>query len=77
MKSHEALIEILAIMDSKKEIEAFLFDLLSQEERKECSRRLDVAHRLHAGESYKHIEDETGMSSTTIARISKFLHGEK
>ena len=77
MKPLNDIVNILATLDSKSSIEAFLFDLTSPEERTELSRRFEVAHMLDSGVSYKKIEEKTGMSSTTIARISKFLQGEK
>ena len=41
----------------------------------EFTQRLDIAKRLGQKESYKKIETETGASSTTIARVAKFLNG--
>ncbi|MBT3729563.1 hypothetical protein HOF65_06110 [bacterium] len=39
----------------------------------EFSRRFEVAKMLDEKISYSLIEEKTNMSSTTIARISKFL----
>ena len=66
----------LSQMNDENEVYAFLRDLLSEWEIREFANRLQVAGMLEAGCSYKKIEDETKMSSTTIARISKFLKGE-
>jgi TrpR-related protein YerC/YecD len=57
------------------ELFSFLRDLLTEAEILEFSQRLDIARRLHQKESYKKIEAETGVSSTTIARVAKFLKG--
>jgi len=63
-------------LHTKHEVFAFLRDLLTEDEIVEFSLRLDIAKRLSQGENYKHIEQETGASSTTIARVAKFLKGE-
>jgi uncharacterized protein YerC len=42
----------------------------------EFSLRFDIAQRLFQGENYKQIEKETWASSTTIARVAKFLKWE-
>lgn len=67
---------ILARMESEDEVYSFLRDLLSESEIREFSARFRVARLLQEWVSYKKIEESTGMSSTTIARISKFLKGE-
>lgn len=51
----------------------FFFDLLTEEELKDFARRWKVAKMLSKKISFSQIEEETGMSSTTIARISKWL----
>jgi TrpR-related protein YerC/YecD len=53
-----------------------LRDLMTEVEIIDFSQRLDVAMRLRKWESYKQIENITGVSSTTIARVGKFLNGE-
>lgn len=63
-------------LKTKQEVFAFLRDLLTEDEIVEFSLRLDIAKRLSQGENYKHIEKETWASSTTIARVAKFLKGE-
>lgn len=68
--------EILARTDSPDRVFAFLRDMLSEKEIVEFSRRFKVAKMLSEGASYSVIENGTGMSSTTIARVSKFLSGE-
>jgi len=63
-------------LQTKHEVFAFLRDLLTEDEIVEFSLRLEIAKRLHAGENYKKIEQETGASSTTIARVGKYLKWE-
>ncbi|MBC7504004.1 hypothetical protein H7169_03455 [Candidatus Gracilibacteria bacterium] len=64
----------LATTDNPDSIYHFLRDLLSENEIIEFSRRFEVAILLDQKISYTEIEKQTGMSSTTMARISKFLH---
>lgn len=66
----------LSKMDSKERIFEFMLDLLTEKEILEFSRRFEVAKMLEDGISYARIEKKTGMSSTTIARISKALNSE-
>ncbi len=66
----------LSKMDSKERIFEFMLDLLTEKEILEFSRRFEVAKMLDDGISYARIEKKTGMSSTTIARISKALNSE-
>jgi TrpR-related protein YerC/YecD len=68
------IITVLSKMNDKTKIFNFLRDLLSEKEILEFSNRFKVAQMLEEKLSYKQIEKETKMSSTTIARISKFLN---
>jgi len=63
-------------MDNKNDIFDFLRDLLSEKEILEFSNRFQVAQMLENKISYKEIEKQTWTSSTTIARIAKFLNWE-
>jgi len=67
------IVSYLAMTSDKVEVFNFLRDLLSEKEMVEFSRRFQVAKLLSNKVSYAQIEQQTGMSSTTIARISKFL----
>lgn len=69
----EALLDVLARMDDKETLFALLEDLFTIREIKETSQRLTVARMLDAGKSYAAIEQATGASATTIARVSKCL----
>jgi TrpR-related protein YerC/YecD len=60
-------------LKTKHDVFCFLKDLLTEDEIAEFSLRLEIARRLHEGENYKKIEQETGASSTTIARVTKYL----
>ncbi len=62
---------------TKNECEKFLRDLLTISEIKTLSERLKIANFLNKGYTYKEIEKITGTSSTTIARINRWLeYGE-
>ncbi len=69
----EDLLSVLAELDDKDVIFALLEDLFTIREIRETSQRLAVAKLLDAGKSYTSIEDATGASATTIARVSKCL----
>ena len=69
----EALLDVLAGMDDKDTLFALLEDLFTIREIRESSQRLAVARMLDDGRSYTQIEEATGASATTIARVSKCL----
>ena len=60
-------------LKNEKECKSFLRDLLTEAELKEFINRWKVAQMLDKQVPYEEISKETGMSSTTIARISKWL----
>jgi len=72
-KEVSALVDALLSNQTKTEAYAFLRDLLTFEELVEFANRWKVANMLTGKIPYSKIEKETGMSSTTIARISKWL----
>ncbi|MFK7780330.1 MAG: YerC/YecD family TrpR-related protein [Candidatus Gracilibacteria bacterium] len=76
IKYSENIITVLSKIDDKMEVFEFIRDLLSEKEILEFSRRFEVAKMLEEKVSYSKIEEKTKMSSTTIARISKYLNGE-
>jgi TrpR-related protein YerC/YecD len=61
-------------LKTTEECKKFLEDLLTSTELKEFSNRWQVARMLDAKVPYEEIVRVTGMSSTTIARISKWLN---
>lgn len=69
----DALLTVLARMDNVDELFSLLEDLFTVREIKESSQRLAVARLLSAGKSYAQVEEQTGASATTIARVSKCL----
>ncbi len=70
------ILTVLSKIDSKDRLFEFLLDLMTEKEILEFSRRFEVAKMLDLGMSYSRIEKKTGMSSTTISRISKSLNSD-
>ncbi len=70
------LLHVFAALDDEDTIFCLLEDLFTIREIRETSQRLSVARLLADGKSYTAIEEATGASATTIARVSKCLsHG--
>jgi TrpR-related protein YerC/YecD len=64
---------ILALQDMN-EAKSFFRDLLTENELNEFASRWKAAQMLSDKISYSKITQETGLSSTTVARISKWLN---
>ena len=67
------LLAVLVSIDDEDAMYALLEDLFTIREIRESSQRLAVARMLDTGKSYAQIEEATGASATTIARVSKCL----
>ena len=63
----------LVALKNPKEAEAFLKDLCSEGETGEMAARLKAAQLLDQGQTYTAVTEATGLSSTTIARVSLCL----
>lgn len=72
-KEVEALLAAVLELRNAAEARRFFRDLLTEAELKEFANRWEAARLLAQGVSYVEIEKRTGMSSTTIARIQKWL----
>lgn len=70
------LVQALVALESPREAECFLRDLMTEGELIECAKRFKAAEMLADGISYGVIQKETGFSSTTIARVAKWLNGD-
>ena len=64
-----ALLQLRKLRDAKR----FLRDLMTEDEIHMVVLRWRVAGSLAAGKTYHEIEADTGLSSRTIARISRWL----
>ena len=70
----EDLLGAVILLRTKAEAKKFLRDLLTEEELMEFGKRWEVAKLLHKKMSYIKIVEKTGLSSTTVARVSRWLH---
>lgn len=73
-KDTKELVKAILAINTEAEAQKFLGDLLTPAEVKEFANRWKVARMLDAKVPYEEIERVSGMSSTTIARISKWLN---
>lgn len=67
------LLEAILLLKNRPEAKRFFRDLLTEDEIIEFGRRWKVARMLDRKVSYSAIEKTTGLSSKTIARISRWL----
>ncbi len=73
----EYLANALCSFDNAAQTERFLIDLCTPAELRALSERWHVAKLLDAGElSYREINARTGVSTTTIGRVARFLNEE-
>ena len=73
---NKGLVEALLSLRNRDEAERFLRDLLTEEEIAEFAKRFEAAKLLNADVPYSQIQKLTGLSATTIARVSKWLQGD-
>ena len=74
---NKRLLKAILSLKSSDEAGRFLRDLLTQEEIEEFARRFQAAEMLAETIPYSVIEKKTGLSSTTVARVSKWLNGKE
>lgn len=71
------LCDVLAKLDDKDEVYAFLKDICTPQEVKALAERWRVCRLLERGDlSYREIHQLTGASLTTIGRVARFLRTE-
>ena len=73
-KQVDELVRLLVNVTDKTAVENILLDMFTLREIRELASRLQVAKMLNAKMSYAEIEHQTGVSATTIARVSKCLN---
>lgn len=71
------LVHALSLLESDREVEAFLCDLCTPREICDFAQRLQVARFLDEGAPYVEVQARTGASSTTVSRVSKALNGNR
>jgi TrpR-related protein YerC/YecD len=76
-KENKRLIQAILAIKTENEAERFLRDLMTKKEIEEFSKRLRAAEMLTEKIPYSTIEKETGLSSTTVARVAKWLKGKE
>ena len=74
-KENNQFLNAILALESKDEAKRFLRDLMTEGEIEEFSKRLEAARLLSRNTQYSAIIELTGLSSTTVARISKWLKG--
>lgn len=71
---NKELVKTILALQTEKEVANFLRDLLTEQEIIEFAKRWKTARLLNNKVSYLEIEKQTGLSSTTIARVSQWLN---
>ena len=75
--SEDALYSSHASIESADEAQRYIADLCTPGEIRALSERWHVARLLNETDlSYREIHQETGVSTTTIARVARFLNNE-
>ena len=69
--NYTELFSIINKLSGEEEVKNFFVDLCSQSELDSMAQRLTAAKLLINGETYENIIKATGISSTTLSRISK------
>jgi len=69
----DRLVEALLSLENVEEAYRFLEDVLTIQEMKSITQRLEVAVMLRAKETYQEIVRKTGASTTTIGRVNRSL----
>ncbi|MBU1177641.1 TrpR, YerC/YecD [Patescibacteria group bacterium] len=69
----EDLLAVILQLKNKAEAKKFFRDLLTEAELREFGNRWRAVQMLAAKIPYTEITKETGLSSTTVARISRWL----
>lgn len=76
-KKTEDLFRAILVLKNIDEAKRFFRDLLTEQEIIEFAKRWQAAQMLNRGIPYSKIEKETGLSSTTVARVSRWLNKGK
>ncbi len=71
------LMKAILVLRDIGEAKRFFRDLMTEQELVEFGNRWQAAQMLYSNISYMEIEKETGLSSRTIARVSKWLNKGK
>ena len=72
-ESIEELYNIITRLESEEDCKIFFEDLLTYKELENLSQRVEAAKLLKEGKTYVQIIKQTGISNTTLSRVSKSL----
>ncbi len=73
----QQLVQAFLDLETADDVQRFLRDLLTENEIEEFAKRLQAAEMLSSNTPYSQIIKTTGLSSTTVARVSKYLNGKE
>jgi len=76
MSAFKEITQILSEINNPEDIEKFLEEIMTDNERKDLSLRWDLMRKLHDGISQRAISAELGISLCKITRGSKILKSE-
>ncbi len=68
------LYQAVLTLKNQDECSAFFNDICTIQELEALAQRMEVALRLKKGESYIDINKNTGASTATISRVSKYVN---
>lgn len=72
-----SLYQAILKLKSLDEAKSFFRDLCTREELIEMAKRWEAAKLIDQGQPYRKIAEKTGLSTTTVARVSEWLrHGK-
>ena len=77
VRNKQRLIDAFISLKNSDETKRFLRDLFTPSEIEEFAKRFQAAEMLLNKVPYTKIEEKTGLSSTTIARVAKYLFGKQ
>lgn len=74
-KENKLFLDSVLLLKNRKEAGAFFRDLMTENEIIGFGKRLEAVQLLSLKTPYLKVTEKTGLSSTTVARISKWLKG--
>jgi TrpR family trp operon transcriptional repressor len=76
MSAFDEVIQVLIKITSKKDMEKFLDEILTENERRDISLRWELMKRIYEGIPQRTIASDLGISLCKITRGSKILKSE-
>ena len=70
---YQKLFQAIAALESPRECAEFLNDLCTPAEVEAMADRWRAVGLLKAGRTYREINEQTGMSVTTVGRVARFM----